>query len=122
VQRLRAAEHRGHRLVGDAHHVVDRLLRRERHARGLRVEAHHHRARVLGAVLVAQPPRPDAPRRAQLGDLLEEVVVDVPEERQPGREVVDVEPAGEPALDVGEPVGERERQLLRGRGAGLAMW
>ncbi len=35
VQRLRPAEHRGHRLVGDAHDVVRRLLRGERHAGGL---------------------------------------------------------------------------------------
>ena len=39
VQRLRAAEHRRHRLERDPHDVVARLLRRERAARGLRVEA-----------------------------------------------------------------------------------
>src|SRR5258708_24498279 len=58
---------------------------------------------------------PDAARGAQLGDLLEEIVVDVPEIREPAGEVVDVEPASESALDVGEAVGKRERQLLRGR-------
>src|SRR5205085_11932000 len=64
--------------------------------------------------------RPDAARRAQLGDFLEEIVVDVPEEREARREVVDIEAAGLSALDVGEAVGERERELLRRRGARLA--
>ena len=120
VQRLRAAEHRGERLVRDADDVVHRLLRGERDAGGLRVEAHDPRARTLRAVPLLEVARPDAARGAQLGDLLEEVVVDVPEERQPRREVVDVEPARDAALDVGEAVGERERQLLRGRRSGLA--
>ena len=37
-----------------------------------------------------------------------------------GANVVDVEPARDAALDVGEAVGERERELLRRRRAGLA--
>ena len=44
----------------------------------------------------------------------------VEEERQAGRELLDVEPAGQAELHVGEAVGERERQLLRGGRAGLA--
>ena len=47
VQRLRAAEHRGERLIRDAHDVVHRLLRGERDAGGLRVEAHDPRARLF---------------------------------------------------------------------------
>jgi hypothetical protein len=39
---------------------------------------------------------------------------------EPGREHVDVEPAGQPELDVAEAVGQREGQLLRGGRAGLA--
>src|SRR5438034_5952227 len=42
-------------------------------------------------IALAHVPRPDAPGRAQLGDLLEEVVVDVPEEREPGGETVHVD-------------------------------
>ena len=78
------------------------------------------RARVLRAVGVAQLARPDPPRGAVLGDLLEEVDVRVEEERQPRREVVDVEAALDRLLDVGEAVLERERQLLLRRRAGLA--
>ena len=47
----------------------------------------------LVAVDLAHVPGPDAARGAVLGDLLEEVEVGVEEERQPGREVVDVQPA-----------------------------
>ena len=64
--------------------------------------------------------RPDAPRGAVLGDLLEEVDVAVEEEAETRREVVDVEPGGDGRLDVGEAVGEREGQLLGGGAARLA--
>ena len=50
----------------------------------------------------------------------EEVVVGVEEEREPARERVDLEPGVDRRLDVGDAVGERERQLLRGRRARLA--
>ena len=120
VQRLRAAEHAGQRLDRRAHDVVERLLGGERHARGLRVEAHEPRARVLGAEGLAQLARPDPPRGAVLGDLLEEVDLGVEEERQPRGEVVDVEAAVDRLLDVGQAVLEREGQLLRRRRAGLA--
>ena len=46
VQRLRAAEHRRQRLQRDADDVVVRLLRGQRAAGGLRVEAQLLRARV----------------------------------------------------------------------------
>jgi hypothetical protein len=39
---------------------------------------------------------------------------------RPGREDVDVQPARQAELDVGEAVGEGERELLRGGRAGLA--
>ncbi len=120
MQRLRPAEHRGERLDGGAHDVVERLLRGEADAGGLRVEAHLHGARVARAEGVAHLPRPDAPGGAVLGDLLEEVDLGVEEERQARREVVHVEPALDRLLDVGEPVLERERELLLGGGAGLA--
>src|SRR5690606_5084332 len=79
VQRLRAAEHRGERLVGDAHDVVLRLLRDQADAGGLRVRAQAPGLLALRAVDVAHAARPDAAGGAELGDLLEEVVVDVEE-------------------------------------------
>ena len=75
----------------DADDVVVGLLRGERAAGRLRVEAELLRARVGGAEPVAHDPRPQPPRGAELRDLLEEVVVRVEEERQPLAELVDVE-------------------------------
>ena len=120
MQRLGAAEHAGERLDRGAHDVVERLLRGQRHAGGLRVEAHQPRLRVLRAEGLAQLARPDAARGAVLGDLLEEVDLRVEEEAQPRRELVDVDAALDGLLDVGEAVLERERELLRGGRAGLA--
>ena len=120
MQRLGAAEHARERLDRGAHDVVERLLGGQRDAGGLRVEAHQPRALVARAEGVAQLARPDAPRGAVLGDLLEEVDLGVEEERQARREVVDVEAALDGLLDVGEAVLEREGELLLGGGAGLA--
>ena len=64
--------------------------------------------------------RPDPARRPELGDLLEEIVMDVEEEREPGRETIDVQPARYPALHVREAVGQREREFLRSGRAGFA--
>jgi len=61
------------------------------------VEAQRERLVGLGAVDVAQPTRPDPPRRTELGDLLEEVDVGVEEERQARRELLDVEPRDKPS-------------------------
>jgi hypothetical protein len=80
--------------------VVVRLLGGQRHARGLGVEAHQSRARVARAEALAQLARPDPPRSAGLGDLLEEVDVRVEEEAPARRELVDVEPARDELLDV----------------------
>ena len=120
VQRLRAAKHRRQRLQRHAHDVVVGLLRGQRAAGGLRVEAQLLRARIGGAEPVAHDARPQPPRRAELGDLLEEVVVRVEEEREPLAERVHVEPGVDAGLDVGDAVRKRERHLLHGRRARLA--
>ena len=94
VERLGAAQHRGQRLVRHPGHVVVRLLRGQRHPGRLAVEPHLPAARVPRAVALAHVPGPDPARGPELGDLLEEVVVDVPEEGEPGREAVHVEARG----------------------------
>ncbi len=98
---------------------TSRLLRRQRHARGLRVEAHQQAALVARAEAVTQLAGPDPPGRAVLRDLLEEVEVCVEEEGEPRRERIDVEPALECPFHVRETVGERERELLGRRRPGL---
>ncbi len=62
------------------------------------------------------------PRGAELGDLLEEVVVRVEEERQPARERVDLEPRVDGRLHVGDAVGEREGDLLGAVEPASRMW
>ncbi len=91
MQGLGAAEHGREGLQGHARDVVVGLLGGERHARGLGVGAQHERARVLGTEALAHQLRPQPPRRPELGDLLEEVVVHVEKERQTRREGVDIE-------------------------------
>ncbi len=120
VQRLRATEHGGERLHRRAHDGVERLLRHQRNAGGLRVGAQQPRPRVLRAEPLAHQLRPHPPAGAELGDLLEEVVVHVEEERQARRELVDVEPGLDAELHVADPVGERERELLHRRRPRLA--
>src|SRR5579862_4577334 len=77
VQALRTAGDRGQRLHRDAHDVVLGLLRGQRRASGLRVEAEGERARIGGSELVAHDPRPEATCGTELCNLLEEVVVRV---------------------------------------------
>ena len=67
----------------DADDVVVGLLRGERAAGGLRVEAQLLRARIGRAEALAHDPRPQPARRAELRDLLEKIVVRVEEEREP---------------------------------------
>ena len=67
-----------------------------------------------GAVVLLQPPGPDAASGAELADLLEEVAVGVEEEGEAGGELVDVEAGGAGGLDIGEPVRQGEGQLLGG--------
>ena len=88
VQRLAAAQHRGQALQRHAHHVVFRLLRRERRSRRLRVKAQHHRTRIARLEAVAHGARPQPPRRAEFRDLHQEFVVRVEEKRKLRREFV----------------------------------
>ena len=64
--------------------------------------------------------RPQPPRRAELRHLLEEVVVRVEEEREPRAELVGRQARRDRRLAVGDPVRERERELLHRRRARLA--
>ncbi len=91
VQRLAAAEHRRERLDRDPRHVHLRLLRRERRAARLSVKPERERPGVRHPEPPRHDPGPQPPRRPELGDLLQEVVVSVEEERQPRTEHVRVE-------------------------------
>ena len=89
----------------DAHDVVFRLLRGERTSGRLRVEAKHHRVRILRAEAVAHQVRPEPARGAVLRDLLEQIVVRVEEERKPRRKFIDGQSGGDCGIDIGDRVG-----------------
>ena len=97
MQRLGAAEDGGQRLQGDPDQVDLGLLRGQLHPGGLGVEAQHLRLGVLRPELVPHDPRPDAPGRPELGDLLQQRRPGDEEERQPRCEVVHVQPAASAA-------------------------
>ena len=119
VQRLRAAEHRRQRLDRGADDVVVRVLLGQADAAA------------SGSACAAASTSPScAPRsvmirchkrarRAQLGDLHEQVHADAEEEAQARREIVDVEPVGHRGADIFHAVGERVGELLHRRRPGL---
>ena len=116
VERLGAAEDRRHRLDGDPDDVVVGLLGGEGAARGLGMEPQLQRAGVGGPESVAHEARPQAPGRAELRDLFQEVVMGVEEEREPLAKLVHVEARVDRRAHVGDGVREREGHFLhRGR-------
>ena len=116
MEGLGAAEYRRERLQRCSHEIHLRLLGREGNACGLRVEAKLVGPGALRAEPLPHDPEPDPPRGAELGDLLEEVVVRVEEEAEPGCELVHREPAPQGPLDIRDPGPQRVSQLLsRGR-------
>ena len=118
VERLGVAHGRGQGLETGPGDVVEGVLGGEAPAGGLRVGAQHHGLRVLGAEGLHDL-RPQQPRRAELGDLHEDVHPDGPEERDPRREGVDVETGCLAGADILDAVGEGVAELeIEGR-AGL---
>ena len=120
VQALGPAEDRGEGLERRPDDVVVDRLGGQRRAGGLDVEAAHHRLGVRRPEPLLHDPGPHPAGGPELGDLLEQLRPGGEEEREPRREVVDGQAAADGRLDVGDPVGQRERQLLGGRGPGLA--
>ena len=118
VERLRLAAGGGQRLEAGAGDVVERILRREAPARGLRVRAQRQRLGVL-RVELRDHLRPEHAGGAQLGDLHEEVLADAPEEAQARGERIDVDAGLHAGAQVFEAVGQRVGQLEVGRGARL---
>jgi len=81
MERLSAAQYGRQSFQRRTHNIVLGLLRSERDAGSLGVEAHQPGLGILRAVLLAHESRPDSASRAELCNLLEEINVRVPEER-----------------------------------------
>ena len=111
VQRLRPAQNGRHRLVCGADYVVIGVLFLQADARGLTVGAQHQGFRVLG-VKLAHDAVPQETRRAQLGDLHEEVRANRKEERQTPRKGIHVQTGFQGGLYVFLTVGKGEGQFL----------
>ena len=108
------------RLDARAGDVVEHVLGGEAPADGLAVRAQRERACAsLGLNSSRDELRPQQARGAHLGDLHEEVHADRPEERQPRRERVDVEPGGDARAHVLDAVGQRVGELQVRRRPGL---
>ena len=120
MQRLGAAEDGGHGLQCDPGDVVHGLLRRQRHACGLSVEAKQPTALVFRFEPVFHYLIPDLACGAVLGDFFEEVIVGVEEKAEPWTEVIYVEPSSLRPLDVLDAVIQSESQFLQGSGTCFA--
>jgi len=93
VERLRSTQDARQGFEGGSDDVVLGLLGGQGAAGRLGVEPEHPGTGALCLVLVAHAFCPDAPRRPELRDLLEEVNVRIEEERDPRDELVDVQAA-----------------------------
>src|SRR5262245_19097361 len=113
MQGLRTTGDGGERLDRNADDVVLRLLSSERGSTRLRVEAESDGPGIRSSEAIAHDPGPQSAGRPELGDLLEEVVVGVEEEREALAEVVRREARSDGGLAVGDPVRESEGELLR---------
>ena len=120
MQRLRAAENRGHSLNRSTNDIVLRLLRGERGAGGLGMEAQHPGTRTLSPEVLAHNSGPHTPGSSKLGDLFQEIVMRVEEERNPGGELVDVKTRVNRRLYLGDAIAQSEGDFLHGGGSRLA--
>mmetsp|Transcript_23374 Transcript_23374/g.68821 ORF Transcript_23374/g.68821 Transcript_23374/m.68821 type:complete len:556 (+) Transcript_23374:99-1766(+) len=115
VQGLGAAEHGGHRLHRGAHHVVHRVLLRQRPSRGLAVRAQQQGFWVGGREALLDQTGPEAPRGAELCDLEVKVHAHAEEEGHARRHSVHrhapVSRGGHVLQSVSQRVGELESRV-----------
>ena len=115
MEGLCSSQHGGHGLVGYPDDVVLGLLGREAHASRLSVRTQTPGLGIGGPVLLAHEPGPDTPRRTELGDLFEEIVVHVEEEGETGYEGINIEPSSDAPFDIFKPIPQGEGEFLNGR-------
>ena len=113
MQRLRSPQNCRQSLQGHTRNVVHRLLRRQRDARSLRMEAHQPSALVLCAKALFYYLTPNFARCAVLCDLFKEIVMRVEEEAEPRAKFIHIESAAARPLNVLDTVIQSECQLLQ---------
>src|SRR5215472_11766753 len=84
------------------------------------MESHHHRTLISGFEALFHDASPQPARSAELGDLLEEIIMDVEEERQAAGKLVNLEPSLERGFDVSDRIGQGERKFLHRSRTGFA--
>ncbi len=90
VEGLCAAEHSRHGLYSYARDIVERLLRSERAAAGLRMEA-EHLCFWIGSAEFFHHLRPHAPGCAEFGHFFKKIIMRIEEERQSLAKYIDVQ-------------------------------
>jgi hypothetical protein len=83
------------------------------------VEAQHLGPGVLGVEPLLHDLGPQAPGRPELGDFFQKIEMRVEKERQPGAELVHLQPRGNGRVHVGNAVGQGEGHFLHRGGTGL---
>ena len=68
----------------------------------------------------ADDARPEPPRGAKLGDLFQQIVMRVEEERDARRKLIDLQAGFESSLDISNGIGEGKGQFLDRRRPGLS--
>ena len=120
MQALRSAQDGAHGLEGNPNDVVVGLLRGQGAAAGLGVKPKGLGTRVRDAVALLHQGGPELPSGAEFRDLLKKIGEDGEEEGEPRRKFLHPQAGCPGRLHIGDRMGERESELLGGRGAGLA--
>src|SRR5215813_1723604 len=84
------------------------------------MESKHLRSGIARAKTIAHYSSPQSASRAELCDLFKKLIVRVEKERDSRRKRIDIETRVDRGLHVGDRIGQRESDLLRGGRTGFA--
>src|SRR5262249_3947632 len=98
------------------HRVHFRLLGSQRTPCRLSMKPQHPRLRIPGTESEAHCLSPQAPCYPKLRDFLQKVIMDIEEERQAGRKMIEFKTSPKGRIDIGDVVSQSKRHFLcRGR-------
>src|SRR5258708_35649296 len=84
------------------------------------MESHQPRTLILCAKRFPHLPGPDSPCCPQLGDLLKKVVMNIEEERQSRRKLVNIQAPLQCPTDVFQPISQGKSEFLCRRASGFS--